>query len=303
MDKYPRTVFAEDTPVSPESQAKVAEIVSGGNMQIEEARELKDRMIAEGAVLDNPGLYEGIGVPPEPVYYISGPMTGFDGFNYEYFNTIARMLRNYGHQVINPAENFDGDSSRHRSEYMRLDVQHVLYSTDIVLLPNWQQSSGARLEAEIALQIGLNIWSLVEHRGRDEVLFACEMQPYDLNDLKRDLYGTYHPHAFNRLGEPLPAPAKPLPILEEAAEITSKDRQQVYGHPRQDFQKTVGMWNAVFERKLVEPFDERDFCVAMMCVKMSRLQKTPEHRDSLLDIVGYARCYEMVQESMDADGS
>lgn len=87
--------------------------------------------------------------------YISGPMTGIEDFNYPAFHTAAATLRAMGLVVFNPAESFDGDTSRHRCEYMRKDIEALLVSRSIVMLDGWQESDGARLEAAIALEIGV----------------------------------------------------------------------------------------------------------------------------------------------------
>lgn len=269
-------------------------------MRLEAARELKESLVERMPI----GLRDDKQAQQE-IYYISGPMTGNDGFNYAHFNEIAKCLRGYGFQITNPAENFDGDSTRDRTEYMRLDMQHVLDASDIVLLPRWETSRGARLEAQVALEIGLQMWFLRVNQETTlgvTTIVSCEMLPASIKEVESILFGTWHPNAFQLVPDGSELEVKPVPILEEAARITSKDRQQVYGHPKDDFKKTVAMWNGLFESKLVQPFDERDFCLAMIAVKMSRLQKTPEHRDSLLDIVGYARCYEMVQEVLDGVG-
>lgn len=81
-------------------------------------------------------------------------------------------------------------------------------------------------------------------------------------------------------------------ILDEAARITSRDRQDVYGHPADDYGRTAAMWSAY----LGVPVSAEQAMVCMILVKVSRLANTPGHRDSLVDIAGYARCIEMLEE-------
>jgi hypothetical protein len=92
---------------------------------------------------------------------------------------------------------------------------------------------------------------------------------------------------------------KPLTILDEAARVTSTDRNDAYGHPRINHGCTAEMISAYLSRKYGTriPFDADDVCVANILQKVSRLAHTPRHRDSLVDIAGYARNVEMMGES------
>lgn len=75
-------------------------------------------------------------------------------------------------------------------------------------------------------------------------------------------------------------------VLEEAARLTSVDRQQDYGHPLDDFTRTADLWTAL---GIAPPFTAEDVALAMMCVKMSRERNRPK-RDNRTDIAGYAGC-------------
>lgn len=83
-------------------------------------------------------------------------------------------------------------------------------------------------------------------------------------------------------------------IADEAKELVYGAREQAYGHPYDDFSRTAELWNALFHDKLnvLDGFTAMDVAAAMRMVKESRLQATPEHRDSLVDIVGYALAQE-----------
>lgn len=81
-------------------------------------------------------------------------------------------------------------------------------------------------------------------------------------------------------------------VLEEAAELTAGDRQNAYGHPADDYARTAAMWSAYLGHE-VTPL-QAQMCMAL--VKVSRLANSPRHRDSLVDIAGYARTYEMTLE-------
>lgn len=109
--------------------------------------------------------------------YLAGPMTGLPGHNFEAFNRQAKVLRDMGHKVFNPAEEA-GDSGKAmanglgRPYYMRQDIFAIIGNgaddpqvDAVVVLPGWEQSRGARLEVEIALQLDI------------EVLWAYSLNP------------------------------------------------------------------------------------------------------------------------------
>lgn len=90
--------------------------------------------------------------------YIAGPMTGLPNFNHFEFNRVASYLRGEGHDVINPAEFFDGDTTRQHHEYMREAVAALLRCDVLVFLPGHENSRGARIELQIADAIGLQVY-------------------------------------------------------------------------------------------------------------------------------------------------
>lgn len=88
-----------------------------------------------------------------------------------------------------------------------------------------------------------------------------------------------------------------MSILDQAAKITSEDRRKKYGHPSANLGNTAKLWSAYLERKVGVNFelDARDVCMMMVLVKVSRDANAPDP-DNLLDIVGYARCAEIIEE-------
>lgn len=188
--------------------------------------------------------------------YVSGPMTGYAEFNYPAFRAAAKRLRDAGYTVLDPSESFEGATDRGRSEYMRLDIQHVLNADAIAVLPGWQGSPGARLEVSIARELGLPIW-----------------------DATQD-------------GE---VPYRESAVLE-AHRLVHGDRGHNYGHPIEDFSRTAAIWNVLFGGKANgEPFGPQDVPLAMIAVKLSR-ETHGAKRDNRVDIAGYAETAEMVHE-------
>lgn len=92
---------------------------------------------------------------------------------------------------------------------------------------------------------------------------------------------------FEFLDEPQPS------ILEEAMSLTSGDRNEDYGHPRDDFKCAIDMFNIWIEHKQgngppvrLSPLDHP---IYMLFVKLAREANKPK-RDNLVDIAGYLRC-------------
>jgi hypothetical protein len=79
---------------------------------------------------------------------------------------------------------------------------------------------------------------------------------------------------------------------KEAHTLVHADRGRDYGPPHEDFERTAGMWKALFGWD-VKP---EQVALAMICVKLSRLQQTPSKHDSVVDIAGYAETYQMVMD-------
>lgn len=106
--------------------------------------------------------------------YLSGPMTGIENYNHELFHRVAHEFRTVNFMVCSPAEFFDGDRTKERKEYMREAIKYLLEADTIVLLPGWENSKGAKLEAAIATELDLNIMEYVE---RDDVENADAVDP------------------------------------------------------------------------------------------------------------------------------
>lgn len=91
--------------------------------------------------------------------YISGPMTGLPGLNFQAFNDAAYTLRSAGHVVVNPAE-INPDSTMAWEACMRADIKALCDCDTIALLPGWENSRGAHLEVHIAHRLGIKVVGL-----------------------------------------------------------------------------------------------------------------------------------------------
>ena len=93
-----------------------------------------------------------------------------------------------------------------------------------------------------------------------------------------------------------------MTILDDADDVTRNARQSAYGHPLDNHGCTAQLWTAYIERRFGArvPMTSLDVCYLMMLVKISRLANDPTHRDSLVDMAGYARNAEMILDEIAA---
>lgn len=101
--------------------------------------------------------------------YIAGPMTGYPDYNFANFDRVAKLLREKGFMVINPAEidrvyGYTEEILRTMSDrevkgIMKLivmrDILAIFECDGIALLEGWEHSKGTQVE--IALANLLNI--------------------------------------------------------------------------------------------------------------------------------------------------
>ena len=80
-------------------------------------------------------------------------------------------------------------------------------------------------------------------------------------------------------------------VLDEAKKLITGDRNNSYGPPTQDFQRTADMMSALFSAKLKEGarFKPSDVAWIITLVKASRAQHSPK-RDNYVDAAGYMAC-------------
>ena len=99
-------------------------------------------------------------------------------------------------------------------------------------------------------------------------------------------------------------------ILEEAAELTSGARQDVYGHPLENYQALADVFNVLLSRMgffndgpgATPGLTAEEVQVLMLGVKLVRLAKDPTHRDTIVDVAGYARTLEMTLDKLGNGG-
>jgi hypothetical protein len=73
------------------------------------------------------------------------------------------------------------------------------------------------------------------------------------------------------------------------------DRGNNYGHPYEDFSRTVAAVNAFLGHKFKEPLGPEDIPLIMLCVKLSR-EANLSKPDNLVDAAGYIETWWMVKK-------
>ena len=214
--------------------------------------------------------------PEALTVYLLGPMTGHAEFNAPAFRHTAEVLRGMGHRVLSPVE-FDeaeGFIHEHHAEgdrvedeeyfgFLRRDLLRILEANvDAgVALDGWEDSRGAALEVHVLRSLGKPIYRVDQSGALAEAKAPSKYQP----------------------------PSDET-CLETAARLVDGDRNGSYGHPALDFGRTAACWRGLFGWDVDAP----KVALAMVCVKLSRLIQSRDHKDSVIDGPGYFRAYEAV---------
>jgi hypothetical protein len=86
-------------------------------------------------------------------------------------------------------------------------------------------------------------------------------------------------------------------ILQEAYKIVNQDRQNTYGHPKDDYTKVVNIFETLTGKQLTI----NEAILFMVSVKLARLRTNLEagqlHHDTLLDTIGYLTCLNMIHHA------
>lgn len=110
--------------------------------------------------------------------YIAGPMTGIPEYNFPAFMQAQNKLEQEGWGVFNPAEHdiktgFNPETDAPTKEFleaaMRWDVESIMRSDAIFMLPGWRESTGAVAEFWLAMWRHIPIYHFI---GRE--LIDCK---------------------------------------------------------------------------------------------------------------------------------
>ena len=85
-------------------------------------------------------------------------------------------------------------------------------------------------------------------------------------------------------------------ILQHAYQIVNQDRQNTYGHPKDDYTKVVNIYQTLTGKQLTLT----EALLFMVSVKLARLKTNLDqghlHYDTLLDTIGYLTCINMIHQ-------
>lgn len=90
--------------------------------------------------------------------YISGPITGRDRNGaFEHFERAGKYLTDLGYEAVNPMKKpSEADASKPWADYMREDIALLIDCDAIYMLDGWELSRGAKLEFNIATELGMH---------------------------------------------------------------------------------------------------------------------------------------------------
>lgn len=102
----------------------------------------------------------------------------------------------------------------------------------------------------------------------------------------------------NRRTRAADAPVPTPTFLQQAENLINGQRQADYGDKLVNFSQIAMLWQGTLAMKLApgQSITPEDVALCMIQVKVARLAKSPDHRDSQLDIAGYIACMNRLQE-------
>jgi hypothetical protein len=91
----------------------------------------------------------------------------------------------------------------------------------------------------------------------------------------------------------------PESILTEAERLVSGDRRKEYGHPADNFRDVATVWSVILGTEIT-PANVID---CMIALKICRAKQSGWKRDTYVDIAGYAKCRQLVEEKSNGEQS
>ena len=187
--------------------------------------------------------------------YLCGPMSGLHDLNREQFAHYEKMtniVKQY--EAVNPHSFFKKDEPPSQTICRKRAIQEMLKCDLVAVLPGWKDWPDSFLHDEMALSRRCGIPLI------DADTVATGPQPLMES------------------------------VLGEADRLINKNRNLTYGHPKEAFDKIAGLWEMYLSIRHAHPFEFRNHDVANMFIlsKMARTMHKPMHRDSWVDIAGYA---------------
>jgi len=91
----------------------------------------------------------------------------------------------------------------------------------------------------------------------------------------------------------------PEPITAIAQRLTTKDRRDEYGHPMDDFTRIATFWQPIVDAAPSNKITAEKVALMMAVLKVARLCHGITHRDSIVDLAGYANCLDLINQRRD----
>ena len=102
--------------------------------------------------------------------YIAGKITGMDKAQaMSLFGQASAILKENDYIPIDPFDVCEDTPGKHWSEYMGECHRELLRCNAIVMLPNWHDSRGARIEYAVAREMGIQVVFAQEQCGELEI--------------------------------------------------------------------------------------------------------------------------------------
>lgn len=89
-----------------------------------------------------------------------------------------------------------------------------------------------------------------------------------------------------------PAPDARATVLRDALEHVTAGRNLTYGEPEDNFRRIAALWRVYLrdQGERAAEVEAGDVALLMILMKVARLMASPSHRDSWVDLAGYAAC-------------
>lgn len=96
--------------------------------------------------------------------YISGKITGLDiEVARGYFEAVEEALLKAGLTPVNPFKILSYEPNKSWKEYMLADIEALMDCDAILMLENWTDSKGAKVEHAIAEKMGMKLYYSKNH--------------------------------------------------------------------------------------------------------------------------------------------
>lgn len=111
----------------------------------------------------------------------------------------------------------------------------------------------------------------------NEKIMPAQDQPFITEEMAKEAGMTFE------LGDPA---ADRAAVLQEAIKVVTRDRNSTYGEAEDSFTTIADLWSVYLGIDLLP----QDVAALMTLLKVARVRVNPGHRDSWVDIAGYAAC-------------